>query len=646
MHSFDWGDGQSVHPDEWHVGGIIDGLKYPTGLSDLFNADSGWNPAVANGLGSPPIDGHPVHNPDGFAYGSLPLYLVKIFTSLLAWFSQLSLLGHSVPGFAMWRAPDSILAGRVLSGVFDTITVFLVFLIAKRLADEPAGLFAAALACFAVLSQQLAHFTTVDSFLGTFTTGTILASVTLYQQGRTRDYAVLGLWLAAALATKASAVTLLALVVLAFLWRQIEVRRLISWETLGRALLLGGVALVAFFLFQPYTFVDWQSFKSGLQNQDYLAIGTSVVFYTIKWHGKDALLYPLSQLTNYSLGIPLALLAYAGLLLQGIGALAGRWTAGPLRSWRPWAFIALVVLIIVAVVTGILFPDHVTQVNLALPALAVAAALLVPNRRPAALVAFFVFVYFVCTGLLYMKYLRYMEPIVPALCVLAALFVFAVAGKHTGFLARFRRGLGFAIGGSVLVLTIVYGLAYQHIYSRPLTDLQASRWLYTNVAPGTRIAETPFDGLIPLGIGSLSPALYPIAGVDTLTAPDNNNRLSDIYDDDSPAKVHTIAGILSHAQYYIEDTERAISSFADYGSKYPYTRRLYKLLLGSGIRIQDPLGYTLIQQFVEHPQLGPWTDTEEGADQNFNEYDHPPVLIFKNTGNLRGCLVKLKQQAV
>ncbi|MDB5059502.1 MAG: tetratricopeptide 4, partial [Chloroflexi bacterium] len=204
MHAFDWGDGSFVHPDENFVSGLVSNLGYPKSPFDLFNPDSTWNPAVSAATASPPVNGHPAHDPAGFNYGSLPLYLIKIFTSILSW------MGAHVPGFAVWQNANTILAGRILSGIFDTITVFLVFLLGKRLAGERIGLFAAALATFAVLSIQLAHFTTVDSFLTTFATGTVLASVTVYEKGRARDFAIVGLWLAAAFATKASAVPLLA----------------------------------------------------------------------------------------------------------------------------------------------------------------------------------------------------------------------------------------------------------------------------------------------------------------------------------------------------------------------------------------------------------------------------------------------------
>jgi YYY domain-containing protein len=610
MHSFDWGDGQFVHPDEWYLSGLISNISYPHGPLDLFNPDSGWNPAVAASVGDPPVAGHPAHSLTGFNYGSLPLYLTKIFASLLSFLGEHVpppswlinhipafrwLIEHNVPGFewlgahipdmSMWQNANLILVGRVLSGIFDTITVFLVFLLGKRLADERTGLFAAALACFAVESIQLAHFAMVDCILTTFVTGTLLAAVIMFEQGRTRDYIFVGLWLAAAFATKASSVPLIGAVGLAGIWRQARIHRLLTWETARLTLLLASVTFVAFFIFQPYTFshafTDQWDFYNGVKQQGDLASGSVIYFYTIKWHGTTALLYPLSQLTNYSLGIPLALLAYAGLLYEAVRALT-------------------------------------------------------PKRHAGAIVAFFVFTYFVFTGVQYVKLLRYMEPIVPALCVLAALLIAALVHNRVWLVSRILRGAGYALGAVVLALTVIYGIAYQHIYSQPLTANQASTWIYAHIPPDSRVAESQPDTSLPEGIDGKDQSLYrwagnvmQISGIMSTSA----NPLP-LYDDDSLLKVRSMANVLSHAQYYIEPTQRAIASFANYGSKYPYTQRLYKILLGSGLNVPDALGYTLVAQFIEHPQFGPWTDTELGADQNFNEYDHAPVLIFKNTGNL------------
>src|SRR5581483_3836861 len=82
---------------------------------------------------------------DGFAYGMLPLFIVKGLSLLL-----------KIDGFneLEWL-------GRATSATFDLGTVLLVFLLGRQLYGRAVGLLAAALAAFTVLQIQLAHFYTV-----------------------------------------------------------------------------------------------------------------------------------------------------------------------------------------------------------------------------------------------------------------------------------------------------------------------------------------------------------------------------------------------------------------------------------------------------------------------------------------------------
>jgi len=578
-HGFDWGDGQFTHPDELYVGNVISSLSFG-GPGDLFNSDSAWNPAVAAHLNDPPFNGHPVHGRDGFNYGSLPLYLVFIFQHLLQW------LARFVPWWSQWKITPPILAGRMLSAIFDTITVFLVYVIGSRLAGRWTGLLAATLATFAALSIQLSHFTTVDTILTTFATGCVLACIDLLTHGRWRDYALVGVWLAASLATKASGVALLLLVSYTVLWRlsrelrldwlSAAIRPRYLWQravleglltptAIRRVALLVATFMAALFLFQPYTFSDFTTVVSGIQYQSDLASGKQLIFYTLKWHGTEPLSYPLTQLTFYSIGLPLALLAYAGVVYEWL-------------------------------------------------------RMLTPRRNAGFLVALFVVSYFVAAGLLYMKYLRYMEPIIPSLCVLAALFAVSLVRNRAWIGARQLRALGWLAGGAVLALTVLYGVAYEHIYSKPLTRVQSTCWIGKHIAPGSLIAQDGPDETQPLDSCGALFANYRPAGDMAL------------YDPDSPAKVQTMAAVLAHAQYYIISSRRAIETFDNDAADFPYTHRFYQLLFAAKLHVQGPLGYTLVASFAEHPQLGPWTFEDYGSNQNFNEYDHPPVWIFQNTG--------------
>ncbi len=684
MHGFDWGQGNFQHPDENYIGGLVGGLGYPSSPLDLFNRNSSWNPAAVPNLAGV-ANGSLPHT--GFNYGSLPLYLIKIFSSILSW------LGAHFSIFGNWQHANPILAGRVLSGAFDTITVALVFLLGRRLADDRAGLFAAALASFAVLSIQLAHFTTVDSFLGTFSTGTVLAGVTLFQEGRARDYVMLGIWLAAACATKASAAPLVAIAAMAVLWRQQERGRLRSWETVRRSAVLAVIALVALFVFQPYMFVDWSDFRADLSSQNDLATGRVLTFYTIRWRGDTPLLSPLSQLTNCSLGIPLALLGYAGLAWQIIRLSARKWLRGAIAGAS-----AGLALILCGILAAASFPLSSVQCNIGplhvdtivltcvetlAPLWCLIVALFLPRRSGTAMVAFFVFTYFLAAGLLYMQYLRYMEPVVPSLCVLAALLVPAMAGDRArtkcpapcppslvvpavqpaeavivqshdpvtsnrstlrtaakmevicsrwqARLGRWRRGASYGLGGAVLFLTGFYAIAYQHIYAQPLTRNQAACWMYRHVSAGAIILQDFPDELQPDG-GSNGCDNGRVYASLTLLAFAVDGLID--YQDDSLGKVQRLSPWLSRAQYYIINSERAVSTFWNDGARYPYMQRFYKLLLGSKQGVQDALGFTLVYHVTEHAQLGPWTDTEDGVSEDFDEYDHPAVWIFQNTGQL------------
>ena len=129
-----------------------------------------------------------------FVYGTLPIVLAKAAGMLL----------HKT-GY-----DGTYLVGRVLSTLFDLLTVLLVYRIARRFAGRATSLFAAALLSFCAFAIQLSHFWTVDTFLTTFTALVLLGSVRL-AQGRAGwlEDAGIGLCLGLAVACKITALALL-----------------------------------------------------------------------------------------------------------------------------------------------------------------------------------------------------------------------------------------------------------------------------------------------------------------------------------------------------------------------------------------------------------------------------------------------------
>src|SRR5687767_10519302 len=99
----DWGGGHPIHPDERHVVNMVTGLS--------------WQDP----------------NPHNFAYGSLPLYMTRAATHMVA-----ALAGPSAETYQ-----STFLIGRALALLACLGTIVLVHALGKRLGGPPVGRMAA-----------------------------------------------------------------------------------------------------------------------------------------------------------------------------------------------------------------------------------------------------------------------------------------------------------------------------------------------------------------------------------------------------------------------------------------------------------------------------------------------------------------------
>ena len=144
---------------------------------------------------------HPLQlNPHFFAYGSLPLYLTKALSSLLA----------GISGRDWFASYDGVIhVGRFLSALAGALTVLLVASVGRRLYGQKAGLCAGLLLALAVLHIQTSHFASTDVTLTLFVLLALASSGRFARRGRGRDALLAGALTGFALATKASAAPLL-----------------------------------------------------------------------------------------------------------------------------------------------------------------------------------------------------------------------------------------------------------------------------------------------------------------------------------------------------------------------------------------------------------------------------------------------------
>ena len=107
-------------------------------------------------------------NPHFFAYGSLPLYLLKTTGTFLGIFN---------PEFAYYAKIN--LAGRALSTLFDIGTLIVLYFLAKKVFDQKVALLSAFFYGVAVLPIQLSHFYAVDTSLTFFIMLTLFLLVSI-----------------------------------------------------------------------------------------------------------------------------------------------------------------------------------------------------------------------------------------------------------------------------------------------------------------------------------------------------------------------------------------------------------------------------------------------------------------------------------
>jgi len=582
LYGLTWDSGQWLHPDERQIYFITLGLHWPNSLGEALSPASPLNPGF-------------------FAYGSLPLYLLRLAAGLA------SLLWPAV------RDPDNLhLIARPLAALFDVGTIYLTYRLARtlwptvsrpqpqaalhvtgvcvssslpssRTRPEGVGLLAAALVGVAVLHIQLAHFYTADTFLTFFVLLTLNLAAGMARTPSLRRGAALGIALGLALATKLTAAPLLFPALVAFIGRQPPA--VSAQPSTGEGgdrkpesrikylVLTFAAAAATFVIAQPYALIDWQTFITQVVHESQIAWGRLDVPYTRQYAGTLPYVYPICQTTAWGLGLPLGLAVWSALAVTLIRWLRrGAWPDTLLLAWAG-------------------------------PYLAI-------------------------SGILYSKHLRYMLPLIPVLCLLAARLCFDLE-EHLRT-ARGHRLL--AIGRRLLaIVSLSYALAFVALYASPHSWLTASEWIYRHIPTGSTLAVEDWDTALPLPL-DVDGRPRRIEEYNVYTLP--------LYDEpDAERKWVAMADHLAASDYVIIASRRLYGSISRLPERYPLTTRYYELLFSGD------LGFELAGEFTRgpawlNPRVQPLPALAGAAtgliipDESFVVYDHPRTLILRNAERL------------
>lgn len=520
FYNLNWDQGNFFHPDERNIANAVTRIVFFEQL-----------------------------NPQFFAYGSLPIYLYRATGDFL------TLVTKNPDWTSQW--PLINLIGRFYSALFASLSLILIFLLAKKIFNKKVGFLAVFIAAFSPSLIQTAHFGVTESMMVFWSLLIALVSFELFSKKENlMTYFKIGLLWGASLATKMAGLSFLIIPLTAHLLTVKKLKKQFNF------LLIPLIAFLIFTIFSPYAFLSWGKFLESMNYENGVVLGKLRVVYTL-------------QFTNT--------LPY---LFQAKNII---WQMGPVALS---AVLSLFVLLFVGLKKR--------------------------NKKILTLLVFPI-AYFLYVGYWYTKFVRYMVPILPFLAIMAGWGLDKLIIKTKTF--------GKIIAFIFLTVTLFWGLAFFNVYLQTSTRITASQWIYQNIKPNSKILTEHWDDGLPVTLKDKNPSIFQI---DQLT----------IYEPDNEEKINYYAQALADSDYLIINSRRLYGTLMFLPEKYPLTSYYYQLLFSG------QLGYNKVAQFSVYPQLLGLTINDDQAEESFQVYDHPKVMIFQNVKDLTQAELKtiLSQQ--
>jgi len=214
-----------------------------------------------------------------------------------------------------------------------------------------------------------------------------------------------------------------------------------------------------------------------------------------------------------------------------------------------------------------------------------------------------VFLFFLYQSLQSVQTMRYFIIIYPFLAFLAGI----------GF-TYFAKSTKKIIQAFLLFVVIIWPLLFFSIYTKPISRVTASEWIYQHIPANSVILTESWDDALPLPMANMPSNEYKI-----LELP--------IFDPDTAQKWQKMDSMLGQGDYYILSSNRGWGSIPTVPERYPLMKKFYQNLFAG------KTNYKKIAEFDSFPSLSylgiPLTINDEGSEEAFTVYDHPVVMIFK-----------------
>ena len=364
-------------------------------------------------------------NPRWFNYGSLPLYLLEIITTGL----DLTVYELRIPG-------------RILSALFDSISIYLIGIIGEKFHSKTTGIFSSIFYATCAIAIQNSHFFVVDTFLVTIILGIIITCSYITTRISYGKICLLGFLFASAMATKISSLPIIFVIFLSlFIYYRTQLKKgtFNKSQVLKIIILFFSSSIITYALFNPFSLLDFKDFLNASLTQSKMARGALDFPYTRQYFETTPYLYHASQIIKVSLGPILGILSFLGVI-----------------------FVC-------------------TKLDKNIPNIWI-------------LLLFWLLIYFSFFGAIHTKFIRYMFPIIPVLIVFAS---YLISFVYENYFHKYKI-YKFIIIGIIIMASFHYTLSFINIYTSDHPAKTAAEFIDSNFKENSIILKEHWDEALPL----------------------------------------------------------------------------------------------------------------------------------------------------
>jgi YYY domain-containing protein len=512
-------------------------------------------------------------NPHWFPLGSILIYVLVLIKGALSPIVHMDLR-------------DLAFAGRTIAVLADVASVYMLFILGRKLFNRTVGFLAAGLLAITVTAIQHSHFYRPEPFIVLFVLASMWSMLRVVERGRLRDSALLGLFVGLTFAVKLSVLPLLAPLAIGFGARLFRTPQgTMARPSLGKlcrvameAGLAGVVTVAVFLITEPYALIDLPTLIDNLTWEAGIARKAGDVPYTVQYIGTTRYWYDFQQSVVWSMGLPLGLVAWGGLLFT-------------LARFRRLTIGEMLIL-----------------------------AWVVPS--------------FLIAGSFEVKFTRYVFPITALLILMGSHLMVWSINRVKEWRPRLKPWVMGAVA-FVVAATAFYALAFGGIYSRPHSAVQASEWIFDNLPRNSRILmDNHWDEGVP-NLGWFSVEQLP------MFEGDNEKKMKNVAEQLARGDYLLFYGKLTYGSIARVPERFPMSS--------EYYRALFAGELGyepikAFTSYPELLEVGFVDDTFTRPGLTEPAAFRESrtaalafnlgyADNDVVKYDHPKVMLFENTGD-------------